>query len=466
MAKSGQSFAKRPPVMMRYLLRTRPVPGQSRPDFLRSIAELNRMRGTLQLCELLDTDYRTLVTLPLPLLSAAFRGKFKLPPALRSRNINLTLRTLGLDSWSRLCPTCVRERAMAQCVYNRPLTVSCPKHGIMLIDRCPGCKRKISNEPSRKTACRHCRYDFATSSTIPVPLWVTRFSELFAPRGRLANSPAHLEVEFATARLLLHPLRQSKNLSRPWIRQEHLPVIEDIVENWPATYIESINLGLSSNQNDMVETHLLGNSRAAQHLADLTNRVCDSGNEAKPALALVLPSGRQSIPKMLKVADARAENLKRLGSFSTLELRFYDLLCTGFVFRPHGVMWRDSPLGVAEELLSLSDEIKAISVPGERPRFATRLSTLLRMAQRWPISDCPPLCEICEERPQKKAIAIAGVHEALGCWTTAFAKSILQGDTRCYHTGPSRGLVGGLSIGKSAARYFFAPLRNHNHVGK
>ncbi len=442
---------------MLQLLRIRPRPGQSRPDFLLELAELNRLRGISELCRVLQTDYITLATLPLPMLSAALRGRLKLQRNANSRH-HRQLKKLGLETHKRMCPLCSKDGLLAKSHFSRPLELLCHQHDTLLIDCCPKCDNEITNKQNFSGICEICLCSLSSDFADATPDWVHSFLRLFSPKVFWEGSPAILEVEYATAQLLLWQRTPGK-LLQPWLGKGDLPMIKEIVTDWPDKYLKAIQHALESGNSALVESHLVGGSPAATQLLAVVGMDLSNEKSHQTQYQQRLQATYQKIQKIVVIVYNRKAHLSQRKIILPVENSFYRLLCTGFIYRPGNVMLRATPLELAEELIAISEELRAIACRKVPPRPTTNISTLLRLSHRRPISKCPPGCEACPGVLQNSSTARAGLHEALGCWVAAFVKSILLGNTVCYSTGSQRGLFDGLSIPKSLVHVFFGPLK-------
>jgi hypothetical protein len=64
-------------------------------------------------------------------------------------------------STPKVCPACLREANYYRRYWDLLLLTSCPAHGLVLIDSCPGCGRRISWARKQVSVCR-CGYDWRT----------------------------------------------------------------------------------------------------------------------------------------------------------------------------------------------------------------------------------------------------------------------------------------------------------------
>ena len=65
----------------------------------------------------------------------------------------------------KVCPECLRERNYYRHFWDLLPLTSCPTHGLVLIDSCPGCSRHLSWRRKKVSICR-CGYDWRTSRSV------------------------------------------------------------------------------------------------------------------------------------------------------------------------------------------------------------------------------------------------------------------------------------------------------------
>ena len=106
----------------------------------------------------------------------------------------------------RVCPACLRERCIWWAVWDLTLLVSCPIHGIMLIDTCAACGRTLSWRPAPDRCV--CGQDLRELKTVVAPARLVSLSAAiyaaigFEPagfagksmRGHLLEDIYHLEL--------------------------------------------------------------------------------------------------------------------------------------------------------------------------------------------------------------------------------------------------------------------------------
>jgi hypothetical protein len=68
--------------------------------------------------------------------------------------------------WPRLCPACLRQSPIWWAVRDLGLVAACPRHGCVLLKRCPACQRKTGCERPAVYKCR-CGFDLREVSPEP-----------------------------------------------------------------------------------------------------------------------------------------------------------------------------------------------------------------------------------------------------------------------------------------------------------
>lgn len=177
----------------RLLIRPSPDPRESLAGYLLRVAEVNCLRHVQELREFLGAyttypsppslipqfgiyDLELLgkeLDLPASHLAAIAKpldvrvGKF------RKFRHQGKLWPLGMlrDKHRAWCPLCLKEAHIQQASWDWRLQTACPRHRVLLVDRCQSCQRHVS---WRCSSLRHCvcGYPLADAPTLPVdPAW-------------------------------------------------------------------------------------------------------------------------------------------------------------------------------------------------------------------------------------------------------------------------------------------------------
>jgi TniQ len=78
--------------------------------------------------------------------------------------------------YPKLCPACLQETAYTRKYWDLAPVTTCPKHGCLLIDECPGCKKRLS-WCRRTIGCCRCEFDWREYTPLPVDNLELRLAE-------------------------------------------------------------------------------------------------------------------------------------------------------------------------------------------------------------------------------------------------------------------------------------------------
>ncbi len=78
----------------------------------------------------------------------------------------------------KVCPDCLREANYARKIWDLAAFTCCPKHGVLLSDKCPECGNKISWNRPGVSICSHCGRDWREVAISEVPEGETTLSSL------------------------------------------------------------------------------------------------------------------------------------------------------------------------------------------------------------------------------------------------------------------------------------------------
>jgi hypothetical protein len=135
----------------------------------------------------------------------------QLPPRQTSTSSPLSYlhRTQFFDSSRhiRVCPGCLDEGEVYDRLYWQcELVLSCPRHRVFLIERCPACGLQIPALRPSPTACPSCRSGDYRSVLLPVPLeeqWLAESQATLLARLRV-DEPEEREHQVASSATTLH----------------------------------------------------------------------------------------------------------------------------------------------------------------------------------------------------------------------------------------------------------------------
>lgn len=94
---------------------------------------------------------------------------------------------------SPICPCCIKEATYVRARWDHELITACPQHGVLLIDKCPGCSEPITRDRESITHCLHCNFSFADTTSSSAEDFELAISALIAgtvskARGRMPEA--------------------------------------------------------------------------------------------------------------------------------------------------------------------------------------------------------------------------------------------------------------------------------------
>ena len=140
----------------RFLVRPSPDPEESLTGYVLRVAEQNGLRGFGQWLQGLGHDCRTHVPKSLVPDLVAMLGvsddglnamAYDLEKADKTCWVRGDVRMPWRDvspRWATLCPACVQETGRTRAIWDVWLVTACPVHAVQLVDRCPGCGRRLT----------------------------------------------------------------------------------------------------------------------------------------------------------------------------------------------------------------------------------------------------------------------------------------------------------------------------------
>jgi len=95
----------------------------------------------------------------------------------------------------RICPACLRDRPVWWAVWDLALVAACPLHRCLLINQCPGCKKKLSWLRPAVERCR-CGVDFRTlTAETASPELVAMSTLIYRAAGLPSRGGTELELD-------------------------------------------------------------------------------------------------------------------------------------------------------------------------------------------------------------------------------------------------------------------------------
>ncbi|MBT1070689.1 TniQ family protein [Pelotalea chapellei] len=161
----------------------------------------------------------------------------------------------------RVCPECLKEKEILDCMWEVVFVSVCPYHRILLIDKCPKCSSYLSWNMTRIKWCK-CGSDFTQMQTVPVdPTLLYYNTKMWAAMGRddIPDSPLPDIDDELLSRMALNKLCDlyrflyrigSKNQFNTSSRLKSISdvvnafqVIHSLLADWPSglyRYLESL----------------------------------------------------------------------------------------------------------------------------------------------------------------------------------------------------------------------------------
>jgi len=169
--------------IVRLLVRPAPDFREGASEYVQRVAKVNGFRGADEIARVFGVPLCHIVTQGVDRLWDVIQGKANADTLrLRSGDLPLTRSgkgTQGVSLSARFCPRCLAESDVLSKDWSLPLSISCEKHKIVLLDRCPHCLERITQSDSLYR-CR-CGQDFRQADSQPTPHWERHYYELFAP---------------------------------------------------------------------------------------------------------------------------------------------------------------------------------------------------------------------------------------------------------------------------------------------
>jgi len=235
------------------LLLIRPTPDsrEGTSEYLQRLAKKNGFESSKDIAALLGIPLGHLFTHRLEKVMAVIKGadspeSLRLPP-FKLPSTHTFGATVGISLSARICSRCLSEADILSAEWSLPLSISCNRHEIVLLDRCPRCLKNIHRARSL-SRCR-CGQDFREVDSQPTPPWEKIYYELFAPWRTLPNPLASAEDLFhaetlagrVTRRLIrAYELAMQDQTPKPrdrphwWIRSIDHRFLESICKNHQA----------------------------------------------------------------------------------------------------------------------------------------------------------------------------------------------------------------------------------------
>jgi hypothetical protein len=205
------------------------------------LAEINMLRGPLDLAKVLGKSYGALTSMSavaLNLLLAGDSGMHKVTTRCRTQENH------GLGKRARVCPECLVLGISQHPNFNFSLPIPCRLHQIMPIDECPRCDLPLSYVRKRVNYC-DCGFKLIAAPRVTAPDWLPRFFARFLQWDKpmpLDINHSELAENFSRAgrvvRVLLTNYPNSWNTvsSLSWIKLRELLAMEKFIIDWAKSF--------------------------------------------------------------------------------------------------------------------------------------------------------------------------------------------------------------------------------------
>jgi hypothetical protein len=216
-----------------FLIRPIPETGEGVMEYVQRLAKVNGYESGAAILSLLDTPMKDIVDRSHDDLEKVIHGhacsktlritcKADRPPILYEHSYR------RLAS-ARVCSCCLRESDVLSSQWSELLSISCPRHQVLLLDQCPMCSRRVHRLHSQYRC--QCGLDFRDAESFPAPYWEARFYEIVAPWrtwGQLRCTAATIvRAEILAARVVRQLINckhwkgnnwapQRQTASKPW----------------------------------------------------------------------------------------------------------------------------------------------------------------------------------------------------------------------------------------------------------
>lgn len=179
----------------------------------------------------------------------------------------------------RVCPECLRDAPYCRAAWDIRFACACPRHRVLLLDRCQGCQKPISWRRRSVTQCESCQADFrafrsAAAEDSAIALCRSIYKAVGIEHG-VTVSPVDLPafVDFLPALQLLDfikflgsygldPHGELERLRLPRRKPEHLHQMliaaADALRNWPTGFHELLDRVRTKNLGQITRTGLSG----------------------------------------------------------------------------------------------------------------------------------------------------------------------------------------------------------------
>lgn len=167
-----------------FSLRPAPVEREGVAEYIQRLAKINGYRTAGNVLAVLNTPLHQIVLAGHDKLRAVITGEAPLSSlqlgTCNSLAISPQPARSVVSKMARVCASCIKESDILDPSWSTPLAISCAKHNVRLLDKCPECTRPISRINSQYQCI--CGFKFQDVTPIASPVWEPLFHEYFRPR--------------------------------------------------------------------------------------------------------------------------------------------------------------------------------------------------------------------------------------------------------------------------------------------
>ena len=238
-------------------VRPSPVLGESWASYLRHCAAQNSYKSIKHMARGLGLRVWTLIYTDPRIIGRRYELPFQFVAndlaALKVRSSKPT--HMFRSPRTRVCSVCLRNGlSRLPSVWERPMSLVCDIHRVLLLDRCPTCGSEISTYRSRSQFCV-CGADFGRAPARAAPPWIGTLENVFET-GKLAHrcltfgGDRTVEAN-AWARLgAFAVLRDGAVLTGRRLCIDDILESGPLFERWPDAFVAAVTIAVKANWSD------------------------------------------------------------------------------------------------------------------------------------------------------------------------------------------------------------------------
>lgn len=172
-----------------------------------------------------------------------------------------TLLRMRRQRYDAVCPCCLEETVYLRRHWEHAFITACPKHGCLLMEKCPSCSNWLTPEREHIELCA-CGHDLRTTESVkasPLHLWL---SSLLNGQASMAMQPALKKVDPQALASLIKLLGQYTEPAASNARQnqalpttlaaalEFLAPLESMFSQWPKNFENHVKARIAAGPKD------------------------------------------------------------------------------------------------------------------------------------------------------------------------------------------------------------------------